>query len=121
VAYKPGPGWKTGGDGQYRPHPLVWADFPGARVLAVVFKTLAALVLAGGVIAGVETVRALHDNGTPNGTIAAVTVGVAAGTIIAASSMAFFGYVIELLVAIHFDTRFSEAADRIYGRMRHLQ
>ena len=43
----PGPGWEKGDDGDFYPHLFTYADFPGARAVAIVCKGLAWLVLAG--------------------------------------------------------------------------
>jgi hypothetical protein len=106
----PGPGWTKGKDGKFHPHYLVYDHFPGARTVAGVFKTLALLVLVAGAVAAFETGHALHTNGASNSTVVAVVAGIVGGTIIAASAMAFFGYVLQVLVAIHFDVRHEESA-----------
>jgi hypothetical protein len=61
-------------------------------------------------VAAVETVKALHTSGASNDNVVAAVAGIVGGTIIAASAMAFFGYVLQLLVAIHFDVRFAESS-----------
>jgi len=106
----PGPGWEKGDDGDFYPHLFTYADFPGARAVAIVFKGLAWLVLAAGVLSAIEAASALHHVGSSNGNIVALVAGIIGGTIIAASAMAFFGYVLQLLVAIHFDVRFAESS-----------
>lgn len=88
---------------------FVFADFPGAQVVAVVFKVLAVVIIAIGTLAAVEVARSSTITG--NDRIASVA-GVIGGTIIAAAAMAFFGYVLQLLVAIHYDVRFVESAKR---------
>jgi hypothetical protein len=106
----PGPGWTKAKDGQFHPHYFIYDHFPGARVVAGVFKVLASLVLVAGAVAAFESARALHTVGASNDNVIAVVAGIIGGTIIAASAMAFFGYVLQLLVAIHFDVRFADSA-----------
>ena len=106
----PGPGWTRSKDGEFQLHYFTYDHFPGARTVAGVFKALALLVLAAGAVAAAESGRALHSVGASSGNVIAVVVGIVAGTIIAASATAFFGYVLQLLVAIHFDVRFVESA-----------
>ena len=104
---KPGPGWSSWRNGPYTYHPFTFADFPGARTVAVVFKTLAIVTLAIGILAATELARSTSIHGSDR---TASVAGVVGGTIIAASAMAFFGYVLQLLVAIHFDVRCEESA-----------
>ena len=106
----PGPGWKRGKDGRFYAHLFTFADFPGAQAVAVVFKTLAVLILLSGAGSAISAAKLLHDNGTTGGNEAAIVAGIVTGTIIAASSMAFFGYVLQLLIAIHFDVRYAESS-----------
>jgi ABC-type polysaccharide/polyol phosphate export permease len=106
----PGPGWTKGKDGEFHPHYFVYDHFPSARLVAGVFKVLAALVIISGAVAAFESARGLHSTGTSNGIVIAVVAGIIGGTIIAASAMAFFGYVLQLLVAIHFDVRNVESS-----------
>src|ERR1035437_9821374 len=106
----PGPGWAKSKEGEFHPHYFTYDHFPGARAVATVFKALALLVLVAGVIAAVESGHSLHSVGASNSNVIAVVVGIVGGTIIAASAMAFFGYVLQLLVAIHFDVRYVESA-----------
>jgi hypothetical protein len=91
---------------------FTFSNFRGAQLVAYVFKTLAIIVLIGGAISALEATTTVHQHnvsGTDEGLIVAAIV---AGTIIAASAMAFFGYLLQLLVAIHFDTRYSQAVGR---------
>jgi hypothetical protein len=106
----PGPGWTKSKEGEFHPHYFTYDHFPGARAVATVFKGLAFLMLIAGAIAAVEAGHNLHSVGSGNGNVIAVVVGIVGGTIIAASAMAFFGYVLQLLVAIHFDVRFDASA-----------
>ena len=104
--HKPGPGWSRRRDGGYQYHPFTFADFPGARVVAVIFKTLAVVIVGIGILAAVELSRSTSISGHDK---TAAVAGVVGGTIIAASAMAFFGYLLQLLVTIHFDVRFSDS------------
>jgi hypothetical protein len=108
----PGPGWTKGKDGHFHPHYFTYDHFPGARTVAGVFKSLAALVLIAGAVAAFESARALHTVGASTDNVVAVVAGIVGGTIIAASAMACFGYVLQLLVAIHFDVRYVESAQQ---------
>ena len=110
---KPGPGWSKTKDGEWVAHFFTFADFPGAQTVAVVFKGLAALILVGGIIVAVEVSRNLNQNYVSRSHDAAIVGGVVAGTIVAASTMAFFGYVLQLLTAIHYDIRYKDAATRL--------
>lgn len=105
---KPGPGWTRGRDGRYQYHPFTFADFPGARLVAIVFKTLAVVIVGIGILAAVELSRSTSISSSDR---TASVAGVVGGTIIAASAMAFFGYVLQLLVTIHFDARFSDSEE----------
>jgi hypothetical protein len=72
-----------------------------AEFVAGVCKTLAFLLLVGGVIAAVATGYALHYNSTlSSASIVGTSVGIAVGGIVAASTVAFFGYVLDLLMEI---------------------
>ena len=113
---KPGPGWSKNKDGRWAPHWLTFADFPGAQVVATLFKTLALAVLVIGAVSAAEAGRSLHQNGVTGPEQAAVVAGIVVGTIVAAATMAFFGYVLQLLTTIHFDTRYGAAVDRAYPR-----
>jgi hypothetical protein len=107
----PGPGWTKGRkDAEFHPHYFTHDNFPGARAVAIVFKALALLVVIAGVVAAVESGRAIHSVGGSNSNVIAVVAGIIGGTIIAASAMAFFGYVLQLLVALHFDVRYEESS-----------
>jgi len=90
------------------PHPLTYADFTGARIVAGVFHVLAWVVLFIGAVSAIEAGRTLHNNGATTNNEVAVVAGIIVGTIIAASTVAFFGYVLQLLTAIHYDVRFSD-------------
>jgi hypothetical protein len=108
--FKPGPGWSISQEGEWVPHWLALNEFEGARAVAVAFKSLAALILIAGVVCAEGAGQALADGGMSGGGVFAVVVGIVVGTIIAASTMAFFGYVLQLLISIHFGNRYDEAA-----------
>ncbi|MGO8824263.1 MAG: hypothetical protein ACLQU9_03375 [Acidimicrobiales bacterium] len=105
----PGPGWEKGTDGRWHPDWLTYADFRGAAALSAFFKVFAVVVVAAGVVAAVLVGRSLHADGA-GGDTAAVVVGIIGGSVVAAAAIAFFGFVLELLIAIHFGVRFSDSA-----------
>ena len=100
--YKPGPGWTQSKDGHWYSHFFTYDDFPGTRAVAVVFKSVAAVVLVSGVLAAALSLSRLHGENASSNEQLSVVFGIVGGTIIAASAMAFFGYVLQLLVTIHF-------------------
>jgi hypothetical protein len=106
---KPGPGWTKQADGSYAVDEIVYKDFSGAQSVASVFHVLAWLVVIGGVVAAATAYRHLHGDGSPNSDVAVVVGSILGGTILTAAMLAFFGYVLELLVAIHFDVRMPDA------------
>jgi hypothetical protein len=93
------------------PDEIVYKNFSGARPVAGVFHVLAWIVIIGGVVAALTAYRQLHGNGSSNSDVAVVGGSILGGTIFTAAVLAFFGYVLELLVAIHFDVRMPEAWD----------
>jgi len=105
----PGPGWEKGKDGRWHPDWLTYANFRGAAALSAFFKVFAVIVVGAGVIAAILIGRSLHADGA-GGNTAAVVVGIIGGSVVAASAVAFFGFVLELLIAIHFGVRFSDSA-----------
>jgi hypothetical protein len=106
---KPGPGWTKQADGSYAVDEIVNKDFSGAQSVAGVFHVLAWLVVIGGVVAAATAYRHLHGDGSSNSDVAFVVGSILGGTILTAAMLAFFGYVLELLVAIHFDVRMPDA------------
>jgi hypothetical protein len=108
---KPGPGSTKKTDGSYAVDEIVYKNFSGARTVAGVFHVLAWIVIIGGVVAALTAYRQLHGNGSSNSDVAVVVGSILGGTIFTAAVLAFFGYVLELLVAIHFDVRMPEAWD----------
>jgi hypothetical protein len=106
---KPGPGWTKQADGSYAVDEIVSKDFSGAQSVAGVFHVLAWLVAIGGVVAAAAAYRHLHGDGSSNSNVAVVVGSILGGTIVTAAMLAFFGYVLELLVAIHFDVRMPDA------------
>jgi hypothetical protein len=109
-----GPGWTK--SGSYVPDPLL---FRGAIFVARFFFVLAILVLIGGLIAVVSEGIALHHDGVSGVQAASVIIGIIGGTIIAAATIAFFGFVLELLVAIHFGLRFQDVMGSETGPLAH--
>jgi hypothetical protein len=108
---KPGPGWTKEADGSYAVDEIVYKNFTGARTVAGVLHVLAWIVIIGGVVAALSAYRQLHGNGSSNSDVAMVVGSILGGTIFTAAVLGFFGYVLELLVAIHFDVRMPEAWD----------
>jgi hypothetical protein len=78
----------------------MFSNFCGAQLVAAyVFKTLAVIAILGGAISALDAITTVHQysvSGTDEGLIVAAIV---AGTIIAAAAMAFFGYLLQLLVS----------------------
>jgi hypothetical protein len=109
-AGKPGPGWSRGRKSErWAPHYLVNEDFRGSAVVANVFRILAALILIGGAISAAVTGHDMHQNGYSNAEVTEAVIGIVVGTIVSASAMLFFTFVLELLRAIHFDLRHDDA------------
>jgi hypothetical protein len=106
---KPGPGSTKQVDGSYAVDEAVSKDFSGALSVASVLHILAWLVVVGGVVAAATVYRHLHGDGSSNGDVAVVVGSILGGSILTAAMLAFFGYVLELLVAIHFDVRMPDA------------
>ena len=91
------------------PHYLINEDFRGSAVVANVFRILAALILIRGAISATVTGHDMHQNGYSNTEVTEAVIGIVAGTIVSASAMLFFTFVLELLRAIHFDLRHEDA------------
>jgi uncharacterized membrane protein YidH (DUF202 family) len=108
--WKPGPGWIREKDGQYSQHFLMDSDFRGARAVASAFMVAAGVVLIAGAASAYLTVGQLHDRGLGARETLAIIIGIAAVTILVASALAFFGYVLELLVTLHFDASYARSA-----------
>lgn len=106
---KPGPGWTRQADGSYAVNDIVSKDFSGAQSVARIFHVLAWLVVIGGVVAAATAYRHLHGDGSSHGDVVVVVGSILGGTILTAAMLAFFGYVLELLVALHFDVRMPDA------------
>lgn len=85
--------------------PLAHSDFPGAQAVAVVFKLAACLVLVAGGYAA--------EQSRSHGLDVQLTLGIVASTILGASVLAFFGYVLQLLLALHFNSRPDGLADEV--------
>ena len=66
----------------------------GPSIVAFVFKAFAVLVVVAGVVTAFK-VDELRSSAS-----LAIAIGVLAGTAVAAASLAFFGYVLDLLVDI---------------------
>ncbi len=74
--------------------------YGGAHAVAVVFKIAAILVIIGGVggVVGIDRDLSYVGNKAP------VVVGIIAGTIFTAAAVAFFAYVLDLLMGIERNT-----------------
>lgn len=88
--------------------------FGPALVIATVFKVFAVLSLFGGAFVTMATAMQLNDVGSDD-TASFVGASVA-GTILTAAVLAFFGYVLEILVELyaevfHVHHELAEAAD----------
>lgn len=79
-------------------------SYGGARLVSTVFKVVAWLVILGGIIGAFATSKSLHGSGATHGHVVAVVAGIAVGTILAAASLAFFAYVLDLLIGIASNT-----------------
>jgi hypothetical protein len=121
-----GPGWWEASDGRWYP-PVVappppqmpvtggWTandedrswnhpSYAGAAVVAAVLKVTALLILIGGIILAIRTAAHLHQSHTSGGVVLANVVGIVAGTIVGAAAIAFFAYVLDLLIGIEWNT-----------------
>ena len=78
--------------------------YRGARLVSSVFKVVAWLIIVGGAVVAFETAKSLRDSGATHDHIAAVVVAIAAGTVLAAAALAFFAYVLDLLIGIASNT-----------------
>jgi hypothetical protein len=76
-----------------------------------VFKVFAAVLLVGGVLAAVVSLSRMHGENISSSQQLIVFFSIVGGAIFAASAMAFFGYMLQLLVAIHFDIRFVDSQE----------
>lgn len=108
--WKPGPGWRETKSGRFAPHYFTSSDFSGAQTVAAVFKVLGWVVLLLGGFSDWQGRNAFYS-GSRGGHIA-VEMGIAIGTILLSATVFFFGYVLQLLIALHFDSRLPEAARR---------
>ena len=75
-------------------------SYRGTKVVSVVFKIVAWLVIVGGIIGAVVTSRALHHSGATTSHVVSVGIGIGAGSILTAAAFAFFAYVLDLLIDI---------------------
>lgn len=102
---KPGPGWTVGSDGRYRAPFLTAADFTGARTFASAVKLAALLVLIAGSLTAYKALQILHSSGASRDASDGTMAVMATVTVLVASTLAFFGYALDALIAIHFDMR----------------
>ena len=66
--------------------------------MSTVFKLLAVVTLVGGVVGTFAAERNMHNTST--GTAVRVTLALLLGTVVSAASLAFFAYVLDLLMDI---------------------
>jgi hypothetical protein len=121
-----GPGWWLASDGKWYPpqeaplpppqaSPSGWIEtdesedwnhpsYGWAAVVSGVLKVTAWLILIGGIISAITTAVHLHQSSTSGDVVFSTVVGIAAGTIIAAAAIAFFAYVLDLLIGIESNT-----------------
>jgi hypothetical protein len=78
-------------------------SYAGAHAVSVIFKIVAVLILIGGVAAAIEVHRDLNNFYTGTNTNG-LTLWIIAGTIVSASAVAFFAYVLDLLIGIERNT-----------------
>lgn len=84
--------------------------YSAATVVSGVFKAFTWLTLLGGIGSAVGTAETLHHNGTSSGEIAGTVVGIIFGSILIAASLAFFAYVLDLLIGIEWNTYLTKSA-----------
>ncbi|HVC70335.1 MAG TPA: hypothetical protein VNC61_08805 [Acidimicrobiales bacterium] len=68
-------------------------------VVSGVLKVTASLILIGGPISVIGTAVHLHQPHTLGAVVFGVVAGTVAGTILGAAAIAFFGYVLDLLMS----------------------
>lgn len=74
--------------------------YGGAQAVAAIFKIASFLVVIGGVLAAAEVDRSQTYIGNKGPAV----VGIVAGTIFTAAAVAFFAYVLDLLIGIERNT-----------------
>ncbi len=72
--------------------------------MSTVFKIGAWLVILGGGITAIESASTLHHSGATGRNVAAVVVGIVAGSIFAAAALSCFAYVLDLVIDIEWNT-----------------
>lgn len=77
---------------------------PGAEMVSTVFKVVAIVVLIGGIVGSVVSAIELHHHTVNEGTTVGVLIGGIVGSIIGAATVAFFAYVLDLLMSIDLNT-----------------
>lgn len=139
-----GPDWWQAADGKWYPaerHPdyhaskeqeareqalarkVMYSRHSVARLVTRVLKVLSIVVLVLGILGAVVYGYELHQNTTlSGGNIVAIGVGIGIGSIIYASFVAFFAYVLDLLVQIEGNTRetgYNVRTGRVPAPMHH--
>jgi hypothetical protein len=73
----------------------------GPRAVATVFKVAAFLALLGGMFSSVYTGGNLATSSSlSTGSVISISIGIAIGAILVAAALAFFAYMLELLLDI---------------------
>jgi hypothetical protein len=83
-------------------------DFRGVEVVASAFLVASVLILCGGAAAVFEEIVRFRRDGVSGDTVSIAVASTVVGALITASLMAFLGYVLQLLRALHFDVRLTE-------------
>jgi hypothetical protein len=86
-----------------------------AALVSTIFKVAAWLVLLSGAVVGYLVETHLSSTSTSAHVSIEIVAGIAAATILIAASLAFFAYVLDLLIEIEwntFDTAYPEAPQR---------
>lgn len=75
-------------------------SYGGAYAVAAIFKIASFLIIIGGAVSAVALNRDLNYIGNKN----VLLVGIIAGTVFSAAAVAFFAYVLDLLIGIQRNT-----------------
>jgi hypothetical protein len=88
-----------------------WPGHPGAEAVAEVFKFIAVLVLVFGIVGSIVVAVEVHKNGSQGGAVAGIIIGGIAGSIVSAAALGFFAYVLDILMAISWNTYLATVED----------
>jgi Protein of unknown function (DUF2510) len=75
-------------------------SYGGAYAVAVIFKIASVLIIIGGTASAIELDRDQNYIGNKGG----ILLGIIAGTVFTAAAVAFFAYVLDLLIGIERNT-----------------